>query len=717
MDAAKLEYNVLLAGGYGVNKPDSMAQEKEGNSLSSRYSPLPADQENVRIPSEPEPSEQSLVVSIKLSDRIVVSANPVCETGVKRKIDKVSFFPAVCPSLPKSSSRVTLRSRIKPDDVLIQADRESRTYGEGLKVAENHLGIRGLYADRDFPAHYFITKVEGERRQANTQQLNQLMADPETNTHIMTVCRDEIILGLQNPEVGKGAGSLVNDGSLTYLSSCNAEFISIDGKEIYVKSLRCIRAGEEITAKYGQEYWSMLRKFAPEQYKVVQDIQIPTKEGFTDILKLVKRIQPGSAFKRIYSALEGKMLPVGFSGMKPEVLIKGWTVGLVEYLAYKHDSANYPLTVRAVQLFEVESPEYFDLVQSYITERGNIGTSLACYMNESLPFATGGIFLPSDQWRNSHLDYIWWTKKNTPLSEVSLNKVTYVLKVLDPTTQAYSEMLVSYLKKAFDDCISGNTVNATHTKISIVTRGINRNHLTIPREVNGKVLVHKSWYKDAVMDILRCAGFDVVAHGQGHKSDGFYKNLKIAAENDETSYYRLLHSVCSSNSFNYSNMAGNTLHNRRPLPLPHKDWSPARFDPKYPKASWFAIDALGNGIDEPMLRHMATPSLTAALTLIPEKTSRGKALRKQILEILANSYEDTKMMCRALNKRKIPAPAGKDKWTRSLVNDLKMKSQFKVPDRQWEKIANKRWPKENEPESEELSESEGFSEEESDNEQ
>ena len=717
MDVANLDYNALPATGYGVSKPDSVVQEKEGNSLSGRYSPLPADQENVRIPSEPEPSEQSLVVSIKLSDRIVVSANPVCETGVKRKIDKVSFFPAVCPSLPKSSSRVTLRSRIKPDDVLIQADRESRTYGEGLKVAENHLGIRGLYADRDFPAHYFITKVEGERRQANTQQLNQLMADPETNTHIMTVCRDEIILGLQNPEVGKGAGSLVNDGSLTYLSSCNAEFISIDFKEIYVKSLRCIRAGEEITAQYGQEYWSMLKKFAPEQYKKVQDIQIPTKEEFSDILKLVKQIQPGNAFKKVYSALEGKMLPVGFSGMRPEVLMKGWTVGLVEYLAYKHDPAYYPLTVRAVGLFEIDSPEYFDLIQSYITERDYIGNSTANYMNRFLPFVSGGIFLPSGHWQNSHLDYIWWKKKNTPLSEITSNKMAYVLRVIDPTTQAYSEMLVTYLKKAFEDCISGNTVNATQDKINIVTKNINRTHLTMPREVNGQPFVHASWHKDAVMDVLRYAGFDFVTYGVEHKSVAFFKDLKVAAENDEATYYRLLHSLCSSNNFNYTNMVKNAQRFNRLLPLPNKDWSPPAFNPKHPKASWFAIDALGNGIDEPMLSRMATPSLTVALTLVPEKTPKGKALRKKILEILANSYENTEMMSRILNKRKIPAPAGNKKWTFSLVNDLKMKSKFKVLDKQWENIANKRWPKGNVPESEGLSESEGFSEEESDNEQ
>ena len=455
----------------------------------------------------------------------------------------------------------------------------------------------------------------------------------------------------------------------------------------------------------------MLRMFAPEQYKELQDIQIPTKEAFSDILNLVKKIQPGNAFKKVYSALEGKMLPVGFSGMKPEILMKGWTVDLVEYLAYKHDPANYPLTVRAIQLFEVDSPEYFDLIQCYIAQKDHLGSSTANYMNKFIPFATGGIFLPSGQWQNSHLDYIWWTKKNTPLSEVSSNKLTCMLKVLDPTTQAYSEMLVSYLKKAFEDCISGNTVNATQDKIRIVTKYINRNHLTIPTEVNGQPFVHTSWHKDAVMDVLRYAGFDVVAHGVEHKSAAFYKNLKVAAENDEATYYRLVHSLCSSNNFNYTNMACNAKRHNRLLSLPNKDWSPPTFDPKHPRASWFAIDAWGNGIDEAMLIHMATPSLTVALTLIPENTPRGKALRKEIMEILANSYKDLNLMCRTLNKRKIPAPAGNKKWTLSLVNDLKMKSQFKVRDRQWEDIAKKRWPQEN------ISESEELSEEESDNEQ
>ncbi len=81
------------------------------------------------------------------------------------------------------------------------------------------------------------------------------------NGYLMYINRNVVINGLV---ATKSLARYANDaGGLVRLEGVrnNSEFIS-EGKRCYIDATRNIKAGEEIFASYGREYWALMKRLA-----------------------------------------------------------------------------------------------------------------------------------------------------------------------------------------------------------------------------------------------------------------------------------------------------------------------------------------------------------------------------------------------------------------------------------------------------------------------
>lgn len=113
---------------------------------------------------------------------------------------------------------------------------------------------KGLFTKVDIPKGTRLVEYKGR-----VQPWREVKDEDGINGYLMYINRNVVINGLT---AMKSLARYANDaGGLVRLEGVrnNSEFIS-EGKRCYIDATRNIKAGEEIFASYGREYWTLIKK-------------------------------------------------------------------------------------------------------------------------------------------------------------------------------------------------------------------------------------------------------------------------------------------------------------------------------------------------------------------------------------------------------------------------------------------------------------------------
>ncbi len=115
---------------------------------------------------------------------------------------------------------------------------------------------KGLFTKIDIPKGTRVVEYKGR-----IQPWREVKDQDGINGYLMYINRNIVINGLA---AVKTLARYANDaGGLVRLEGIrnNSEFIS-EGKRCFIESTRNIKAGEEIFASYGREYWTLMKRLA-----------------------------------------------------------------------------------------------------------------------------------------------------------------------------------------------------------------------------------------------------------------------------------------------------------------------------------------------------------------------------------------------------------------------------------------------------------------------
>lgn len=132
-----------------------------------------------------------------------------------------------------------------------------------MALFEKHLVVKksrlpnagkGLFTKRDIPKGTRVVEYKGR-----IQPWRDVKDEDGINGYLMYINRNVVINGLNALKTlaryANDAGGLVRVKGIRN----NSEFVS-EGKRCFIEATRNIKAGEEIFASYGREYWTLIRK-------------------------------------------------------------------------------------------------------------------------------------------------------------------------------------------------------------------------------------------------------------------------------------------------------------------------------------------------------------------------------------------------------------------------------------------------------------------------
>lgn len=117
---------------------------------------------------------------------------------------------------------------------------------------------KGLFTKIDLPKGTRVVEYKGR-----IQPWREVKDEDGINGYLMYINRNVVINGLK---AVKTLARYANDaGGLVRLEGIrnNSEFVS-EGKRCFIEATRNIKAGEEIFAGYGREYWALIKKLKRE---------------------------------------------------------------------------------------------------------------------------------------------------------------------------------------------------------------------------------------------------------------------------------------------------------------------------------------------------------------------------------------------------------------------------------------------------------------------
>ncbi|MEY4930786.1 MAG: hypothetical protein RI909_1510, partial [Bacteroidota bacterium] len=113
---------------------------------------------------------------------------------------------------------------------------------------------KGLFTKVDIPKGSRMAEYKGR-----IQPWREVKDEDGINGYLMYINRNVVINGLR---ALKTLARYANDaGGLVRIEGIrnNAEFVS-EGRRCFIEATRNIKAGEEIFASYGREYWTLIKK-------------------------------------------------------------------------------------------------------------------------------------------------------------------------------------------------------------------------------------------------------------------------------------------------------------------------------------------------------------------------------------------------------------------------------------------------------------------------
>lgn len=120
---------------------------------------------------------------------------------------------------------------------------------------------KGLFTKVDIPKGSRMAEYKGR-----IQPWREVKDEDGINGYLMYINRNVVINGLK---ALKTLARYANDASgLVRIEGIrnNSEFVS-EGKRCFIEATRNIKAGEEIYASYGREYWALMKRLAAASKK------------------------------------------------------------------------------------------------------------------------------------------------------------------------------------------------------------------------------------------------------------------------------------------------------------------------------------------------------------------------------------------------------------------------------------------------------------------
>jgi hypothetical protein len=122
---------------------------------------------------------------------------------------------------------------------------------------------RGVFATAVLHRGTMITKVEGTLVDEQEMARHRAEKNPRVFYSVKGTrgqTKDPIwVLGINEPELGRGMGSFVNDAmkgdARIKASDHNAELVQATDDCFYVRLLKDVQPGQEILVRYGKQYW------------------------------------------------------------------------------------------------------------------------------------------------------------------------------------------------------------------------------------------------------------------------------------------------------------------------------------------------------------------------------------------------------------------------------------------------------------------------------
>lgn len=118
---------------------------------------------------------------------------------------------------------------------------------------------KGLFTRIDIPKGTRIAEYKGR-----IQPWREVKDEDGINGYLMYINRNVVINGLN---ALKSLARYANDAAgLVRIAGIrnNSEFVS-EGRRCFIEATRNIKAGEEIYASYGREYWALMKRLAAKK--------------------------------------------------------------------------------------------------------------------------------------------------------------------------------------------------------------------------------------------------------------------------------------------------------------------------------------------------------------------------------------------------------------------------------------------------------------------
>ncbi|MCL1079371.1 SET domain-containing protein [Parashewanella spongiae] len=558
-----------------------------------------------------------------------------------------------------------------------KAQREALTFGQGRLILQcNSLGVRGLYADRNFKEGCYITKFDGFHQTIDQKRLKEIKADSDLWAHMTMLDNKTVIFGYKEPVEGEGAACFANDGRISVLHPSNAVFIRFSSGSIYLKATKNIALGEEILVDYGdKEHWKLVKEHDRQTYRQIFKKQVRSRK---QVMKLVGNPHKSEQLKCVLPAFDSTPVPQ-FPEWKTAT--RQWTNSLLRYTLYKRKiCTGNIINLDVLRQLNPAGNDYLNAMLSYFEANDGEVESYYQYFNKAgngLDVPDVGIFIEPKQWHFQYFHYLIWRcgKKR----DLTKDKVTGILKVIDTGHPDYCKLIHQYCMMTLGPLEEEATLDASdsemHAKLSQIFTNFQSAHVELPKILTQGTGCHKVWSLLAIIELLNHMGVDVISSAENRVQVLSNRLAKSAETGDKACYYLTLKKILIRNDYKLSHVISHYKVRNHPLAKLPYEFSGVNWCESKPTSYFLALHLTGNGISSDALKHSNMTQLANVLSLIDHK--RHLKTVKEILAIMAASYSHPDSLGQAMRKRGLKPPVGVD-WSRSYIETLKREAKLNL---------------------------------------
>ena len=355
-----------------------------------------------------------------------------------------------------------------------------------------------------------------------------------------------------------------------------------------------------------------------------------------------------------------------------------WTLETFKYVVYLINNDFHWLTPDVLWHLDHNTVEYYEACKDYSKKVKAVSIHEAVYIlnKKKVPVPKRSPFLEQykEKWASAHFRIMHWQKHRAgfqPSSEAFKN----MLKIIDPEFEGYTQLIRDYMVynlnskgnkgKDLSSPIRQEDIIRTLQKL----RGVNP---PIPALVKGQAFNHKKWNENAFEDFLRLYGEDYTGFSVrlgSHPSVSLSQQLHDFKEaNNRGGYNEIIASICKNGKFKYGTIMKHYIDEYSPslkfMPVEGLD-----LDGSEASASLFLYYAWAWGFSEKMHKCTNKGLLLNALQAVKNK-ERHQQLYKQLLILLARTYETANEMLSSKSLKGMPVPDGDKKWSLQAIEKL-----------------------------------------------